>query len=407
MAVADTSLRDAALEVVRVLRGAGHDAFWVGGCVRDQVMGHAPKDYDVASSAAPEQALELFERGIPVGMQFGVVRVLVGEHEVEVATFRADHGYSDGRRPDAVVWSDAREDVLRRDFTINGLLLDPLAGEAGAVVDYVGGLDDIQARVVRAIGDPEQRLFEDKLRMLRAVRFASRFDFGVHEDTWSAIEKHAPDILVVSPERISHELQRILTEGGAERGLELLEEAGLAAHVLPEVDDFTRAIARFRAAGELVAPVGWGTLLYDVDEVAEGTSMWGRRLRLGNSVVDGASEGVAVARTVHGYEGLGQAARKRLLRGRHASVGLAIARRVVNAGQAAARGLLLATRDAASWSPDELRPAPLVTGRDLIGLGFAPGPAFKRALTAVEDAQLEGRCADAAEALDIVRAAMG
>ncbi len=402
----DTPLRDAALEVVRVLRRAGFDGFWVGGCVRDRVMGHAPKDYDVATSATPEQALALFERGIPVGVQFGVVRVLVGDHEVEVATFRAEQGYSDGRRPDAVAWSSAREDVLRRDFTMNGLLLDPLADEGGRIVDHVGGLADIEAGVVRAIGDPEKRFFEDKLRMLRAVRFAARFGFTIDEATWDAIVQHAADILVVSPERISHELERILTEGGAERGLTLLEGSGLAREVLPELSDFGAAIARLRASGPLSAPVGWGTLLYDVDAVADGTSTWGRRLRLSNDVITGTTEGIDTARRVRDYERATVAARKRLLRRRHAATGLHIARRVVNAAQAPAHGLLMATRDAGGWSAEDLHPQPLVSGRDLIAMGFAPGPTFKRALTAVEDAQLEGRCETREDALALARAAL-
>jgi poly(A) polymerase len=235
----------AALAVARTLRDAGHQVFFAGGCVRDLLLGAAPKDYDVATSATPDQIVALFPRTFTVGAHFGVVLVcetLSDEYiATEVATFRNDGAYSDGRRPDAVRFSTSpREDVLRRDFTINGMMLDPLAFDAtgdaeAATLDYVHGRDDLAAGIVRAIGDPTLRFAEDKLRMLRAVRFAARLSFQIDAATAAAIRRHATNIHQVSTERVRDELTRILTEGGARRGFELLFDLGLLAEVLPEV----------------------------------------------------------------------------------------------------------------------------------------------------------------------------
>ncbi len=240
---------EAALQIVRRLRALGHAAYFAGGCVRDMLLGVAPQDFDVATSAVPELVLAAFPRTEAVGAHFGVVLVIdrLADSEAgdrvatEVATFRHDGAYSDGRRPDAVRFSlDPREDVLRRDFTINGLLLDALAYDAGdrmedCVLDYVGGRGDLEARLVRAIGEPQLRFAEDKLRMLRAVRFAARLEFAIERRTMDAIWQQAEAIHVVSAERVREELTKILTEGGARRGFELLDETRLLAQVLPEV----------------------------------------------------------------------------------------------------------------------------------------------------------------------------
>ncbi len=238
----------AAFRIVRRLRALGHMAYFAGGCVRDLLLGVVPKDFDVATSATPESVLAAFPRTESVGAHFGVVLVIdhLAQMRVttEVATFRHDGAYTDGRRPDAVQFSmDPREDVLRRDFTINGLLLDAIAYEAGdrledCVLDYVGGRGDLHARLVRAIGEPKLRFAEDKLRMLRAVRFAARYasrGFAIERRTTDAISQEAPSIHVVSAERVRDELTRILTEGGARRGFELLDETRLLVEVLPEV----------------------------------------------------------------------------------------------------------------------------------------------------------------------------
>ena len=229
--------REFAVSVVRRLREAGHEALWAGGCVRDELLGLVPGDYDVATSARPEEVSGLFRRTVAVGVSFGVVQVLgprteAGPLSVEVATFRADAGYSDGRHPDAVVFSSAREDALRRDFTINGMFFDPLENQ---LIDYVGGQEDLNKKLLRAIGDPAVRFAEDKLRLLRAARIATRFDLTIEARTAAAIRSMAGQILVVSAERIADELRKLLVSPHRARGVNLLLELGLAAAILPEL----------------------------------------------------------------------------------------------------------------------------------------------------------------------------
>src|SRR5579883_2074530 len=234
---ATQSERDFAIEVVRRLREAGHEALWAGGCVRDELLRLIPKDYDIATSALPEQVQKLFRRTIALGMSFGVIEVLgprssEGVLKIQVATFRSDVAYSDGRRPDAVVFASAREDALRRDFTINGMFFDPLENR---LIDYVGGQKDLQARVLRAIGDPAQRFEEDKLRMLRAVRIATRFDLEIEPATAEAIRAQAPRIGIVSAERIAEELRKLLVDPHRARGMRWFMDLGLAEPILPEL----------------------------------------------------------------------------------------------------------------------------------------------------------------------------
>jgi poly(A) polymerase len=225
--------RELAERICQVLREAGYQAYLVGGCVRDLLLGREPADYDVATDALPERVQQLFPGSIGVGARFGVVLVIEDSAEVEVATFRSDVGYSDGRHPDRVVFSRSpEEDVRRRDFTINGLLMDP---QSGQVLDFVGGREDIHAGIIRAIGEPALRFSEDKLRMVRAVRFAARFGYTIEPATHAAIRKHAAEVVTVSAERLRDELTKILTEGAARRGFELLDETGLLEVVLPEV----------------------------------------------------------------------------------------------------------------------------------------------------------------------------
>ena len=222
-----------ARSIVARLRAGGHQAYLVGGCVRDLLLGREPQDFDVATDARPDRISELFERSEQVGAHFGVVLVRENTSQVEVATFRSDASYSDGRHPEAVHFeSDPRQDVLRRDFTINALLLDP---DTDAVLDFTGGRDDLRRRLIRAIGDPEERFQEDHLRLIRAVRFAARLEFEIEPDTMAALQRLHGLILKVSAERIRDELARILTEGGARRGFELLDESGLLGDILPEV----------------------------------------------------------------------------------------------------------------------------------------------------------------------------
>ncbi|MBN1844567.1 MAG: CCA tRNA nucleotidyltransferase [Sedimentisphaerales bacterium] len=228
------SARQAVRRVVRRLRQAGHEALLAGGCVRDMLLGKRPQDYDVATSARPQEVTALFGRTLTVGAKFGVVIVILGGRQIEVATFRSDRDYPDGRRPQAVVFTDARHDAERRDFTINGMFYD-LAGER--VIDYVGGRRDLARGVVRAIGNPDDRFGEDHLRLLRAVRFACRLDFRIEAATWQAMIRQAPKLSRISPERIGAEWEMILVDPRRDRGLELARQSGLLAVSFPDLED--------------------------------------------------------------------------------------------------------------------------------------------------------------------------
>ncbi len=401
----DSTLRRGATAIVRRLREAGYEAVFAGGCVRDAIMGVAPKDYDIATSAEPAAIMEIFPRCVPVGIQFGVVRVVDGDRVYEVATFRADRGYTDGRRPDAVSWSSSRDDVLRRDFTINGLLQDPLAlaeGAAaalgGAIIDHVGGQADLRAGIIRAIGDPYARFDEDKLRLLRALRFAARFDFQIEPHTWAAIASHANDISQVSVERVTQELSRLLTEGGAARGLELLDASGLGRRILPEVPSLASARERFVGAGPLDEAVGYAALLLDVASLPADADGFGQRHRLATTLARHIGAAIETARAISGWADLGVAAQKRHLRGPAASTAFEAAEMAARAGQLDAGAWAAARADRDRYSELDLNPPRLIGGRDLIAAGHQPGPRFQQVLDAVEDAQLEGRVSTKAAA---------
>jgi poly(A) polymerase len=225
-------MRDTAIEIVRRLQGAGFEAFWVGGCVRDFLLGREPQDYDIATNARPEQTEKLFPKTIPVGKQFGVLLVVEDGHEFQIATFRAEAEYKDGRRPDVVRFSDAREDAIRRDFTVNGLFFNPIGNQ---LYDWVGGEADLRAKIVRTIGSPDERFAEDHLRMLRAIRFAAQLGFDIDAVTFSSVQKHSEKIQLVSAERVRDELIRLFAPPHAARGLDLLRQSGLMPYVLPEL----------------------------------------------------------------------------------------------------------------------------------------------------------------------------
>ncbi len=444
----------AALRIVRRLRALGHMAYFAGGCVRDLVLGVTPKDFDVATSATPELVMAAFPRTEAVGAHFGVVLVIDHlAHErvtTEVATFRHDGAYTDGRRPDAVRFSlDPREDVLRRDFTINGLLLDAMAYEAGdrledCVLDYVGGRGDLHARLVRAIGEPRLRFAEDKLRMLRAVRFAARLEFGMERRTLDAIWQQAATIDVVSAERVRDELTKILTEGGARRGFELLDETRLLVEVLPEVKRMqgVEQPPEFHPEGDVwvhtlmllerlpagaSATLAWGMLLHDVGKPATFTApdpkRPGDRIRF-NGHVD---VGVAVARTIlarlrfsgedteqilalikhHMQFGdvmqMKQSTLKRFLRLPKFEEHLALHHADCLSSHGKLDMYWYAREHLEAMGEEEIRPALLLTGDDLIAAGYRPGPGFKGMLEAAEDAQLEGAVKTKDEALRLVR----
>jgi tRNA nucleotidyltransferase/poly(A) polymerase len=383
----DERMRTRAVSVVRALREAGHEAVFAGGCVRDQVLGNVPHDYDIATSAVPEEVLALFDRTVPVGASFGVVRVLIADHEFEVATFRTEGGYSDGRRPDSVQWASARDDVLRRDFTINGLLFDPLEGE-GVVIDHVGGLEDLRAGVVRAIGDPDARFEEDKLRLLRAIRFAARLGFVIAPDTWDAIVERAAEVTGVSVERIRDELQRMCTQSPPASAFEMLDRSGLWRSVLPEVTEVARVLDRLQDAAELSPHVAWTTLSVDLS-AREAVALC-KRMKLSSATVKHVERAVQIHDALKTYSALDLVERKRLLRNAEAETALHVAGQGARGEGMEAKNLAAARADLQSWTHPELFPETLVTGADLIAAGRSPGPGFKGALEAVESAQLAG-----------------
>src|SRR6202451_53638 len=441
-----------ATSIIRTLREKGFHAYLVGGCLRDLLLGREPQDYDVATNATPQQMMSMFPETYAVGAQFGVVLVPVPEsdradagtnsskrtvNEVEVATFRSDIGYSDGRHPDEVRFSqDPREDVLRRDFTINGMLLDPLTDE---VLDYVGGQKDLEAGMVRAIGDPEQRFAEDKLRMLRAVRFAARFAYAIEDETFAAIQKLAKDVGLVSRERVRDELTRVLTEEHPRRAFQLLDESGLLKEVLseisamkgvaqppqfhPEGDVFVHTLLLLDHLPQPCPPtLAWGALLHDVGKPAT-FRVAPDRIRFDDHVHGGVKIAQEICGRLHFSVSdtqqilalvgnhmrfshatrMNQSTLKKFLRMPAFDQHLALHR----ADSLASHGYLstydFVKEKLAAIPPEKMRPAPLVTGDDLIAAGHSPGPKFREILDAVEDGQLEGWLASRKAALEFVR----
>ncbi len=405
--------REFAHEIVQQLRAAGFEALWAGGCVRDELLGLAPKDYDVATSATPDQIRDLFgrRRTLTIGAAFGVVTVLGprAAGQIEVATFRSDAAYSDGRHPDSVRFTDARHDAARRDFTINGLFFDPVAGE---VVDYVAGRQDIERRIVRAIGDPRLRLSEDKLRMLRAVRFAAAFDFEIEPATLHAIQDMAADIITVSAERIGMEIRRVLLDPNRARGLELLRETKLLAHVLPELASlrekaFSEAKRRVAALREPSLPVALAALLStwygaantETELPAPSTPLpvhtLARRLRYTNKEADRAAWLLHQLPVVARSHETPWPQLQRILVHDGAAELLALYEVIAGPDDPA----LAICRERLAWPPERLNPPPLVDGSDLIRHGLEPGPQFSALLERIRDAQLEGEIHTREEAL--------
>jgi poly(A) polymerase len=431
-------VRDYAIQVIRTLREHGHQAYLVGGCVRDILLGRDPADYDVATSATPDETLRIFPKALAVGAQFGVVLVPFGSHKVEVATFRSDGAYSDGRHPDQVQFSKtAKEDVQRRDFTINGLLLDPL--DHDEVLDYVGGREDIQRQIVRTIGDPHRRFAEDKLRMLRAVRFAARFKYAIAQETMSAIQELASQIHQVSRERIRDEITKMLTEGQARRAFELLDQSGLLKQVLPELAAM-KGVAQppqFHPEGDVWIhtlllleglPAGashtlaWGALLHDVgkpptfrrapdrirfdnhaDVGAKMTREIGDRFRMSNEEIDQITTIVAQHMKFPELPKMRESTLKRFLRQDRFDEHLEMHRLDCLASHGDLTLHNFALEKLKALPEEQIRPKPLITGHDLIKLGYKPGPEFREILTKVEDMQLEGQLTDSEQALHWVR----
>ncbi len=423
------ALREGALAVVKTLRDAGFEAVFAGGCVRDQVLGLVPKDWDIATSARPEEVLQLFAKAIPVGIQFGVVRVIVAGHEYEVATFRADGDYEDHRRPTSVTWAGAREDVNRRDFTINGLLEDPFAddasgqtgqtGQTGRIIDFVGGLEDLERGVIRAIGVAEKRFEDDYLRLLRAVRFSARFGFPIEAATLAAVKALAPRVNHVSAERIGAELDRILSEGGQALGIKLLAETGLLTHILPELDnlgttglgppamtpdEFPEALEatleRAARLGRCEPLMGWAVLLWDH---AADVAAIALRMRMSRAMGRDLAELIEASHRIAVWRDLQVAEQKRVLRLTTGPRAVHLTSLIEPAPHPTHSNAGLAKAALEAWSEVDLSPPPLLNGADLKAAGFAPGPAFREALLAIETEQLEGRLTDKDSALTLAR----
>ena|SRR5208283_3419605 len=422
--------------VIARLRSAGHQAYLVGGCVRDLLLGAPPKDFDVSTDARPERVMELFPQSGLVGAHFGVVLVRDGSAQVEVATFRSDREYEDGRRPAAVHFETGpKADVLRRDFTVNGLMMDP---ETGHVLDYVEGCADLDGRLVRSIGDPDARFREDHLRLLRAVRFAARLGFSIDPATFAAMRRHAALIARVSAERVRDELVRILTEGGAAYGLDLLDESGLLASLLPEVTAMhgVEQPPEFHPEGDVwkhtrlmienldraTPALAMGALLHDVGKpsvfrvadrirfdghVEKGVEMARAILtRLRFSREDTGQVESLVAHHMH-FKDVGrmkESTLKRLMRLPHFDEHLELHRLDCLASNGHMETYELMKRKLRETTADEIKPAPLITGADLIAAGYRPGPRFGEILSAVEDAQLEHRLRSQTEAMKWVLA---
>ncbi len=468
-------------EIIRTLRGRGHQAYLAGGCVRDLLLSREPADYDVATDAAPQQVMQIFPQTYAVGEQFGVVlvpfkadttkgtkehkggertrrdpfegRVVPGamggsgkqsyafapslRKSVEVATFRSDVGYSDGRHPDEVRFTkDPRQDVERRDFTINGMMLDPASNE---ILDFVGGRADLSAGIIRAIGDPERRFAEDKLRMLRAVRFAARFAYQIEPDTLAAIQKLASKTHQVSAERVREELTKMLTEGHARRAFQWLDTTGLLQQVLPEIAAMkgVEQPPQYHPEGNVFVhtlllldklPTGssktlaWGALLHDVGKpptfrvapdrirfdghVDVGVKMAAeilRRLRFSNDETDQILALVDHHMRFGQVQQMNQATLKKFLRLPGFDEHLELHRIDCLSSHGQLDAYEFSLEQLRAISPEEIRPTPLVTGRDLIEAGYEPGPRFKEILGAVEDGQLDGRLTSRDSAMEYVR----
>jgi len=435
-------LKDFAISIVRSLQKAGYQAYFVGGCVRDMLLGREPADYDVATDAMPDQVMRIFPETYAVGAKFGVVLVPASSTNptdnaaVEVATFRSDIGYSDGRHPDQVRYSkDPREDVERRDFTINGLLLNPINQE---VLDFVGGRKDLESRIIRAIGEPERRFAEDKLRMLRAVRFAARFGYTIESATFAAIQKLAPQIHQVSRERVRDELTKMLTEGHARNAFLLLDQTWLLREVLPEISTLKgiEQPPQFHPEGDVFVhtlllldklprpcppTLAWGALLHDVGKPATfriapdrirfdghvevGVKMAEeicRRLRFSN---DDAGQILALVGNHMRFaqaQQMKESTLKKFMRMPRFQEHLELHRMDCQASHGDLTSFNFLREKMVATPVEVMRPAPLITGDDLIDAGYSPGPRFKEILAAIEDGQLEGRLRDRDAAMEFV-----
>jgi poly(A) polymerase len=431
--------RELANSICAVLQRSGYQALLVGGCVRDLLLGYQPADYDVTTDATPEQVMALFPDSVAVGAPFGVILIPREDWKVEVATFRSDVGYSDGRHPDRVVYSKTpQEDILRRDFTINGLLM---RHDTGEVLDFVGGQADLHAKTIRAIGDANRRISEDKLRMMRAVRFAARFHFEIEAETLRAIRKHANEIEAVSAERVRDELTKLLTEGSARAAFELLDQTWLLPPVLPEIAAM-KGVAQppeFHPEGDVWIhtllmleglPAGapptlaWGVLLHDVGKppTFQSAAETGDRIRFNHHVEVGERMAEAICKRlrfsnedtaqvlalVHNHMKFSAAREmrkstlKKFVRLPRFEEHLALHKLDCLSSHRHLDSYDFVQQFLAETPPREVRPARLLNGYDLQCMGFLPSPLFSQILGALEDAQLEGQIHTREQALEFI-----
>ena len=427
-------LKDTGVSIVRRLQDAGQTAYFAGGCVRDQLRGVAPADYDIATDATPEQVVDLFPNARLVGAHFGVVIIREGEHMFEVATFRNDGSYLDGRRPEQVEFSTPEEDAQRRDFTINGLFFDPVADR---LIDYVDGERDIEAGVIRAIGDPDARFGEDHLRLMRAVRFAARFGYEIDPGTWSALLEHAPSLARISAERIRDEFSAILLNGHRVRGFDLLVESGLMAHVIPEILDLkgceqppqfhpegdvfvhTRLMLSL-LEGEPSLPLVLSVLLHDIGKPATysydeeagrirfnghdkvGAEMAGRilrRLKYSNEVVGAVFAMVENHMVFKDVQNMRTAKVKRFMARPTYRDEMELHRVDCLGSWGGLDNYEFLHAKEEEFANEPIIPPPLITGTDLIERGWERGPAIGETLRRVQDLQLEGGLKSREEAL--------
>ena len=393
--------RTFAIEVVQQLQQAGHQALWAGGCVRDQLLGLAPKDYDVATAATPDQVRDIFghKRTLPIGASFGVITVLGPKtaDPIEVATFRRDGGYSDGRRPDTVEFTDAREDALRRDFTINGMFFDPAANK---VIDFVGGQDDLKAKQIRAIGIADQRIEEDKLRMLRGVRFAAKYQFQLESKTLTAIQQRASEISAVSNERIGAEMQKMLTDPNRATAVQLLRQANLLAEVIPQGQQLYASEDQWQQTLEHLAALqspnfcAAATILLKPIFKSVGADTVMQSWKLSND------QRKAIEFADRNHNVLADSVNRRwsdvqpLLLSPHIKTAVAM---VLACGATDSATFL---KDRLNWPAEKLNPEPLLTGEDLIQAGISPGPKFKAMLNECRAKQLDGGLSTKDQALE-------
>ena len=422
--------KELATEIVKRLNTRRFEAYFAGGSVRDMLLGRDPKDYDIATNAKPEDVKRLFQKTIPVGEKFGVVIVVLEGENFEVATFRREGPYSDGRRPDSVSFATAKEDALRRDFTMNGLFYDPLSKK---ILDYAEGKRDIQLKKIRTIGDPEKRFQEDKLRLLRAVRFASTLSFELEKETFEMVKRLAPEIKWVSPERIREELVKIFTRPGSGKGLELLSESGLLKEVLPEVeamkgvdqpkefhpegDVFTHTKLMLDKLDNPPAVLAFACLLHDVgkpltyevrdrirfNEHAEVGAMVTEkileRLRFSNDEKDAIVTCVKNHMRFKEVQHMRPGKLKRLLQSNTFQQELELHRIDCSSSHGNLDNWEFLKKKLEEYSQEEIEPKPLVTGNDILALGISPGPLVGKILEEVQELQLEGTLSSREQAL--------